>query len=80
MQSTYLESRLQQSLKAIMHLVSMTFRQVKFEEFRNVDRKAKVDLGTIAIDEDTSRAGMLVYRFLRMEEIGAGRQSPYTLA
>ena len=63
-----------------MHLVSMTFRQVEFEEIRNVDRKAKVDIEGFAINEDASRAWVLVYRTLRMEEMGAGRKGFYTLA
>ena len=80
LQSTYLKSIVQQSLEAVMHLESMTFRQVKFEEIRDVDCKAKVDLEAFAINEDASRAGVLVYRLLRMEEMVAGRKGPYTLA
>ena len=64
LQSTYLESRDQERLKAIMHLESMTLRQVKFEEIRNVDCKEKIDLEALTVNEDASRAGVLVHRLL----------------
>ena len=61
-QSTYLESSVQERLKAIMHLESMTLRQVKFEEIRNVDCKHKMDLEALTVNEDASRAGVLIHR------------------